>query len=354
VKNVSQLLWSAFAPALEPRTTQFRSDCISRQRAAGPLQRGIRTSSGRATCEAIAIYQQILSVKPDLPEIFNNFGHALAALGKPDAAVLAYQCVIELKPDHPKALCNWGLALAEMGRFEEAEQKYREAIRIDAGFDGAYNNLGLLRKAEGRLPEARLAFEQAILMAPRNVSYYDNLAAVRPFVAGDPYLTALESFADDATLPAADQIHLHFALAKAYEGIDKPERGFQHLLSANRLKRQQTSYEEAATLGRMDQLGKLIDRDFIEARRDSGYPSALPIFIIGMTRSGTMLIEQILTSHPEIFAAGEIDLLDKVAGSIRSTLPGIPAVPGNDAANVGGTLSHLGRALRGGPRRPGA
>ena len=304
--------------------------------------------------QAIAIYQQILSVKPDLPEIFNNFGHALAALGKPDAAVLAYQCVIELKPDHPKALCNWGLALAEMGRFEEAEQKYREAIRIDAGFDGAYNNLGLLCKEEGRLPEARLAFEQAILMAPRNVSYYDNLTAVRPFVAGDPYLTALESFADDATLPAADQIHLHFALAKAYEGIDKSERAFQHLLSANLLKRQQTSYDEAATLGRMDQLGKLIDRDFIEARRGSSYPSALPIFIIGMTRSGTTLIEQILASHPEIFAAGEIDLLDKVAGSIRSTLPGFPPFPENDAANVGGTLSHPGRALRGGPRRPGA
>jgi tetratricopeptide (TPR) repeat protein len=278
--------------------------------------------------KAIALYGQMLSIKPDLPEIYNNLGHALAALGKPEAAVLAYECAVELKSDHPKALCNWGLALAEMGRSNEAEAKYREAIRIDAAFDGAYNDLGLLLKEEGRFSEAIQAFEQAIALAPRNVSYYDNLAAVRPFAAGDRYLAALESLAaDSAALSIVDQTHLHFALAKAYEGIDRPEIAFQHLLSANRLKRQQMPYDESATLGRMDRLCRLIDRDFIEARQGCGEASALPVFIIGMTRSGTTLIEQILASHPRIFAAGEVDLLDKVAGSIRGTLAGLPPFP---------------------------
>jgi Flp pilus assembly protein TadD len=278
--------------------------------------------------KAIALYSQILSVRPDLPEIYNNLGHALAALGKPEPAALAFQCATELKSDHPKALCNWGLVLAEMGRSAEAEAKYREAIRIDPGFDGAYNDLGLLLKEEGRLSEARQAFEQAIELAPRNVSYYDNLAAVKPFVAGDRYLAALESFAaDPAAFSATDQIHLHFALAKANEGLDRPEIAFQHLLSANRLKRQQMPYDEAATLGRMDRLRQLIDRDFIEAREGCGDPSAIPVFIIGMTRSGTTLIEQILASHPKIFAAGEVDLLDKVAGSMRNALPGLPPFP---------------------------
>ena len=278
--------------------------------------------------KAIVLYRQILSIKPDLPEIYNNLGHAFAALGKHEAAALAYQCAIELKSDHPKALCNWGLALAEMGRSDEAEARYREAIRIDLVFDGAYNDLGLLLKEEGRLSEARQAFERAIELAPRNVSYYDNLAVIRPFVAGDRYLTALESFAaDSAALSITDQIHLHFALAKTYEGIDRPETAFQHLLSANRLKRRQLPYDEADTLGRMDRLRKLIDRDFIKARQGGGQPSARPVFIIGMTRSGTTLIEQILASHPQISALGEIDLLDKVAGSIRNSLPGRPPFP---------------------------
>ncbi len=263
-----------------------------------------------------------------MPEIYNNFGHALSALGKPEAAVLAFECAIELQPDNPQALCNWGLALADLGRFAEAEAKYRHAIRVDCRFDGAYNNLGLLLKARGRLAEAGAAFEQAIVLAPRNAAYYDNLAAVRRFVAGDPFVTALEAMAEHAAaLATADQIHLHFALAKAYEHIGQAEKAFRHLLSANSLKRGQVAYDEVATLGLMDRLRELMTRDVMEARQGCGEPSALPVFIIGMTRSGTTLIEQILASHPQVFGAGEIDLFDRAAGSIRNALPGRPPFP---------------------------
>jgi Flp pilus assembly protein TadD len=283
---------------------------------------------GGRFAEAIACYKQILALKPDMPEIYNNFGHALSALGKPEAAILAFECAIALKPDNPEALCNWGLALADLGRFAEAEAKYRQAIQIDARFDGAYNNLGLLMKARGRLTEAGAAFEQAIALAAGKVSYYENLAAVRPFVADDPFLTALEALAGRSrALSTADQIHLHFALAKAYESIDRPASAFGHLLSANAVKRRQVVYDEAATLSLMDRLRELSSRDFIEARQGCGEPSALPVFIIGMTRSGTTLIEQILASHPQVFGAGELTLLDQAAGSIRETLPGRPPFP---------------------------
>jgi Tfp pilus assembly protein PilF len=283
--------------------------------------------SGRFA-EAIKRYKQILSVKPDLPEVYNDFGHALAALGRPEEALLAFECAIELKPDNPEALCNWGLALAEIGRFEDAKEKYQQALQANPGFAGAYNNLGLLLKEKGQLPQARAAFEQAIRLAPKHVSYYDNLAAVRPFAAGDSYLAALESMArDSAALSTEDQIHLHFALAKAYEAIDRPESAFPHLLSANSLKRRQMNYDEAATLGRMDRLRRLIDRDFIQARQGGGDPATVPIFIVGMTRSGSTLIEQILASHPQVFGAGELDLFDRVTGSVRSMLPGSPPFP---------------------------
>ncbi len=278
--------------------------------------------------EAIARYGQILARRPDLPEIYNNFGHALGALGKPEAAVLAFECAIELQPDNPEALCNCGLALADLGRFAEAEAKYRQAIQADSRFDGAHNNLGLLMKARGRLAEARAAFERAITLAPRNVAYYDNLAAVRQFVAGDPFVTALEALAEHpSALSTADQIHLHFALAKAYEHIGQAAKAFRHLLSANSLTRGQIVYDEVATLGLMDRLRELITRNVVEMRQGCGEPSALPVFVIGMTRSGTTLIEQILASHPQVFGAGEIDLFDQALGSIRNALPGRPPFP---------------------------
>jgi tetratricopeptide (TPR) repeat protein len=277
---------------------------------------------------AVRLYEQILSLKADIPDIHNNLGHALAALGRPTAASAAFAHAIELKPVYPEALCNWGLALAELERFDEAECKYRQAIIANPRFAGAYNNLGLLLKATGRLTEAQHAFEQAIALSPRDFSLYDNLAAIRPFIRDDPYLAALESAADDTTaLSVADQMHLHFALAKAHDGFSRPEYAFAHLMKANWLKRQQISYDEAAALGQMNRLGEMISRDFIRARQGCGERSSVPVFVVGMTRSGTTLIEQILASHPQVFGAGELSLLDQVAGSIQKLLPGSPAFP---------------------------
>jgi tetratricopeptide (TPR) repeat protein len=277
---------------------------------------------------AIQLYKQILAFKPDLPDIHNNLGHALAALGKPTAATAAFAHAIELKPAYPEALCNWGLALAELERFDEAETKYRQAIEANPRFAGAYNNLGLLLKASGRLTDAQYAFQQAIALSPADFSLYDNLAAVRPFVADDPYLAALEAAArDPAALSIADQTHLHFALAKAHDNLGRSESTFAHLLKANWLKHKQIAYDEAATLQQMRRLRELISRDFIRARQRCGERSAVPVFIVGMTRSGTTLIEQILASHPQVFGAGELPLLDQVAGSIQKLLPCASAFP---------------------------
>lgn len=278
--------------------------------------------------QAVACYNQMLSLKADVPEIYDNLGHALTTTGRPEAAILAFECAGALKPDNPATLCNWGLALADIGRFDEAEAKYRRAIEVNSGFSGAYNNLGLLMKAKGRLAEACTAIEQAIHLAPRNIAYYDNLAAIRPFVAGDHFLTTLETLARDGTaLSTVDQVHLNFALAKAYENIGQPESAFRHLQNGNALKRQQIDYDEAKILGQMDRLCELVGRDFIETRQGCGEPSSVPVFIVGMTRSGTTLIEQILASHPQVFGAGELPLFDQAGGSVRNALPGRPPFP---------------------------
>lgn len=278
--------------------------------------------------EAVSLYERVILLGLDAPQIHNNLGHALGALGKPESAVMALQRAIERKPDYAEALFNLGLELANLERFDEAEVRYRQAIKVGPRCAGAYNNLGILLKEKGRFTEAREAFERAISLEPTNFACYDNLAAVRPFVAGDPYLSALESAVNHPSgLSIADQIHLNFALAKAYDGSDVRELAFRHLLQANRLMREQTAYDEADTLGRMVRLRELISRELIQARQGRGEPSSVPVFIVGMTRSGTTLIEQILASHPQVFGAGELQLFDQLAGSIRKLMPGVPAFP---------------------------
>jgi tetratricopeptide (TPR) repeat protein len=272
--------------------------------------------------EAIALYEQILALQPNFAEVHNNRGLALAELDRPEEAVASYARAAAIKPDNPETLCNWGLALAELGRWDEAEATFRGAIATHPEFAAAYNNLGLILKERGRMAEARHAAEQAIRLSPRDASYYDNLAAVRPFRAGDCYVTALNDLAAEATsLSTANRTHLHFALAKANEQLDDPERAFRHLLAANALKRQQVAYDEAATLAAMDRTRQRFTRKFIGDREGGGVRSAVPVFVVGMPRSGTTLIEQILASHPQISAAGELTLFEQTANALGCATP---------------------------------
>ncbi len=298
--------------------------------------------AGRLT-EAITTYKQILALRPSLPQIHNNLGLALAASGDLEEAVEAFRRAARIKPDDPETLCNFGFALAQLERYGEAESTFRRALAVCPTFAAAYNNLGLILKETGRLDEARRALEQAIRLAPKEASYYDNLAAIRPFAAGDPYVAALEAMTKvAASLSAVNRMHAHFALAKAYEDTGRPDSAFAQLLAGNALKRAQISYDEATTLRQMERARSLFTREFISDRAGSGEPSAVPVFIVGMPRSGTTLIEQILASHPEVFGAGELSLFEQSVDLVRSTLPLAPPFPQLTANMSAGHFRSLG------------
>jgi hypothetical protein len=114
-------------------------------------------------------------------------------------------------------------------------------------------------------------------------------------------------------------------LGKAYDEVGRPAKAFGHWLAGNALKRQQIGYNEATTLAELDQVRSVYTSEFIQASRGAGHPSSVPIFIIGMPRSGTTLIEQILASHPRVFGAGE---LHDLSAAVESTLVGSGGPPG--------------------------
>ena len=268
--------------------------------------------------EALRRYDRILLQKPDLAQVHSNRGLALARLGRLEAAAEAYRQAIALSPDHAETLSNYGVVLAELSRFAEAEQNFRRAIALKPDFAGAHNNLGLILKDQGRLAEAVQATKEAIRLAPKNTSYYASLGAIRSFEAGDSYMAALEAMVDDsASLSAEDRVHLHFTLGKAYEHVGKFERAFDQWLTGNALKRRQIAYNEAVTLGRMERTRALFSRDFIKRHEGSGEPSSAPVFIVGLARSGTTLIEQILASHPRFSAPANCSC------SSRSSMPSV-------------------------------
>ena len=119
-----------------------------------------------------------------------------------------------------------------------------------------------------------------------------------------------------ASLPMEDRRDLHFALGKAYADLDQRERSFHHLLEGNALKRREFVYDEAETLGFLDRIRTVFTAELMHSKRGLGDASMVPIFIVGMPRSGTTLVEQILASHPKVFGAGELKEFSKAATSL--------------------------------------
>jgi tetratricopeptide (TPR) repeat protein len=186
-------------------------------------------------------------------------------------------------------------------------------VMLKPDYAVAHDNRGITLTELGRFDEATIAAERAIELAPSRVRSYYNLSIVRRFASTDPHFRTMTELAEQmALLPEEEQIDLHFALGKAFADVGDHERSFHHLFAGNALKRSQTSYDEAAVLGSLERTRAVFTADLLHRYEGFGEPSSIPVFILGMPRSGSTLVEQILASHPKVFGAGEISDFHKV------------------------------------------
>jgi tetratricopeptide (TPR) repeat protein len=278
--------------------------------------------------EAEQMFRRAILLNPDSAEAYCNLGSILVDHGKSDQAEAVLRRAVALNPDFATALHNLGIALVRLDKADQAEAVIRRAVALNPDLAGAHHNLGVALMELGRLNEAREAAERAIALAPLQPSYFGQLGEVRRYVSGDRYVTALEALANnEASLCIDDQVHLHFALAKAHADVARPEDEFRRLMAGNALQRSRIDYDESAVLDQIDCTRQLFTAEFMWASRGVGEPSSKPIFIVGMPRSGTTLVEQILASHPRVFGAGELKLFERSMADIRSGLREQPAYP---------------------------
>lgn len=292
--------------------------------------------------EAIASLDEAIVIAPGNSAAHTNRGQALLALKRPAEAVYAFEQALKIQPDHAVAHNNLGVALHDLGRLDEAIKHFETALKINAKYGQAHTNLdsalrGAGRAAEavargsatdvaathfgmgnlaaelGHLDTARLDLERAVDLAPKNALYYHALSDVKRFTTDDRHLAGAMALAQDiATLSAEERMHLHFALGKILADIGQHEQAFNHQIRANALNRQTFSYDETETLAKFDEIQTALSAEIIRSFEGVGDPSPLPIFIVGMPRSGTSLIEQILASHPRVFGAGELEHLGRL------------------------------------------
>ena len=256
--------------------------------------------------EAITHYRKAIRLKPEFFEAHNNLGNALAPSNQTEA-IAHFRKALDINPNYADALINLGNLLGGIERYDEAISCYRQALLIQPASAETHYCLGNALVTLGRMDEAREALETAIHLAPDHPEFYRSLGECKRFTAEDPHLAAMEALAENIDALAEDQrIVLHFSLSKAYGDLGLHQNSFQHLSEANGLRRRQVDYDESETLGLHRRVIDVFDTEFMRSKTGIGDPSAVPIFILGMPRSGTTLIEQILASHPDVHGAGEI------------------------------------------------
>lgn len=258
--------------------------------------------------QALFHYAKAIAARPGFAEAHNNMANALQKLGRRDEAVSSYKVAVAVRPGYDEAWHNLGKTCFALDRPEEAIAAFRQALAIDGAKAMVHNDLGAACLVLGRLREAYAAFAAAVALAPRNAVIHLSLARLARFKPDDPRLAALEKLAEFApSLDENDVTALNFALGKAHADLGNSERSFGHLLRANALKRHQVGYDEAQALGEFERARTVFTPKLMRRNGGHGDHSQVPVFIVGMPRSGSTLLEQILASHSRVFGAGEID-----------------------------------------------
>jgi len=278
--------------------------------------------------EALACYGHALACDPDYVEALANRASALLGLKRPAEALSSAEKALTRVPRHVEALNNRAAALTALGREAEALASCDNAIEARPDFALAHDNKGVALLHLGRLAEASAAFEAAIALDPSLAHAHYHLALTRRFAPSDPRFAGLEALIQqDKQSEDRDRIFAHFALGKAFADVGDADRSFAHLASGNAANRRLVAYDEAVVLGALQRTGHIYDEGLFKRLTDCGANSRAPLFVIGMPRSGTTLVEQILASHPQVHGAGEINDFELAALEIGGATGEAPSTP---------------------------
>ena len=260
--------------------------------------------------ESIECFTKALSIKSNYAEAHNNLGNSFKDQGNLEKAIAAYEKAISCKLDYSAAYSNKGRALHENNNLEKADYALKKSISINPKNFSAYNNLGLLHKDQGKINEAINSFEQAIALNRNFINAHLNLSTLRKYRSGDPQINIVDGLLSKSNLSEHDRSRLLYVSAKIQEDLGDYKRAFDCFVAGGNLRKKILSYELKQDQLLFSQI-KISSSKFKENQlkipRDD-IPN-FPIFILGMPRSGTSLVEQILSSHSQIHGAGELPFL---------------------------------------------
>jgi len=261
---------------------------------------------------AVESYKKAIAIMPNYPDAHNNLGNILKDLGQLEAAIESLEWAVAYNYDFAEAHNNLGNALNEYGRVESAIKNYKKAIALKPDYAKAYFNLAIAYKDLGNKEAYLETIEKTVNIKPDWGDAHLHLSRVKNYKKNDPQLAEMHSFLARNDLSIIDRLGFNFALAHAYEKLENHDEQFKFLNEANRLRKKEANY----FFDKDQRLFARIKESFKSppsvVKKSSCKPTSIrPIFIVGMPRSGTSLVHQIIDSHHEVYGAGELNKLNK-------------------------------------------
>jgi tetratricopeptide (TPR) repeat protein len=257
--------------------------------------------------EAKELFSILMELDPDNIRLLLYYATATYLNEDIDLAETAFQKVLALQPESTQGLAGMASVRAYQDRLEEAAA-YIEKVNLEDIPANILTQMGRVYSSIGRIDAAKACFTRCIETSPEYPGAYYEMQNMKKYAADDPQLLQLNKLhAKIDELPATEQMMLEFTLGKACLDINETDKAFQHYAQGNAIKRKSVGPSQIEKFeAYADSLIGLFNEDFVEKIKGSGsIASDRPIFIVGMPRSGSTLVDQILSSHPKVGSFGE-------------------------------------------------
>jgi tetratricopeptide (TPR) repeat protein len=277
--------------------------------------------------QAINLINKAMAVLGERADMLLNIGESHRRLDQLPQAIDCFKKAIALNPDMGEAHTNLSLAYIQQEDFKNAIVAATRATELRPDNATAFSALGYAQRSAGLLDESLVTFNRALELDPASPDAAYHLTAAKKFKSDDPLLVKFETALERPGLSQPQLVSLHFALAKAYDDAKEYDHAFEHYRQGNRARRSSVPYERKYQQHLTDSFINFFTPQYMTDHKHWGHDSEKPIFIIGLPRSGTSLVEQILSSHPKVEGAGELkamgDLVNEVPGQFNPPV-GIP------------------------------
>lgn len=251
--------------------------------------------------KAVVILEKAIVATPDFLDAFTELSNAHGELGNLEKALEAIDNALAVRPEHGRLLNQKAMLFTTFGKLDDAEQIFRSMVQKNPNASGAYVAIARTKKFE---------------------SYDDDMQNMERLYKEMPDVDYAKTLQGEAQKEDGEdpKMNLAMALAKAFEAIEVYDQSFYYYKEGNRLRRKKYFYDQADDFLEFDQRRKLFTPSLISDFAATGHQDKTPIFIVGMPRSGTTLLEQVFHSHRDVFGAGELGFMPQLVRSKFKTM----------------------------------